>query len=79
VGLSHLGFDGRREAAARVCSDDLLPCLTNSDEGGAPVILWPRRWAGQHQGTPAVLLIPTVELSRPQNGVAALRCSMRWW
>jgi hypothetical protein len=62
---SHLGFNGRREAATRARGDDLLPCSMNCDEGGAPVILWPRRGAGLRQATPAVLLISAVDLDRP--------------
>jgi hypothetical protein len=48
AGHSHVGFDGRREAVTRACGDDLLPCSMNSVEGGALVILWPRRGIGQH-------------------------------
>jgi hypothetical protein len=76
AGHSHLGFDGCKEAAARARGEGLLPCSMNSDEGDAPMILWPRRGAGQHQGTPAVLLVPVVVLGRPRNNMAALRCSV---
>jgi hypothetical protein len=62
VGHSHLGFDGRGEAAARAHNDGLLPCSKNSNEGGAPVILWPRRGAWQLQRTLAVLLIQPAAL-----------------
>jgi hypothetical protein len=79
AGHSHLGLDGSREATTRAHDGDFLPCSMNSNEGGAPVILWPRRGVRQHQGTPAVLLVPAVELDRPQNNVAALRCSVWRW
>jgi hypothetical protein len=36
----------------------------NSDEGGAPMILGPRRGVGQHQGTPAMLLVLAPALGR---------------
>jgi hypothetical protein len=41
---------GRREAVARAHGDDLLPYSMNSNEGGDPVILWPRRGAGSTGG-----------------------------
>jgi hypothetical protein len=62
AGHSHLGFNECREAATRAHGDDLLPCSMNSDEGGAPMFLWPRRGVGQHQGTPVVLVNSAVEL-----------------
>jgi hypothetical protein len=37
---------GTRKVAARAHGNDLLPCLMNSDEGGASVILWLRKEVG---------------------------------
>jgi hypothetical protein len=37
---------GRSEAAARAPDNHSHPCTMNSNEGSAPVVLWPRRGAG---------------------------------
>jgi hypothetical protein len=62
-GESHpyLGFGGHGEATTRVHDGGLLPCLKDFDEGGTPVISWPKWGMGRHQGAPRVLLVQAVE------------------
>jgi hypothetical protein len=44
--LIKIGSHECRKAAARAHGNELFPCPMNSDEGGAPVILWLRKEAG---------------------------------